>query len=104
MAGFLLHAGATVKCSHGGQVQPTKTNPRVTVSGQPTVVLDAPWRVSGCSLPPQSGPCLTAQFVSAATRVTSNGLPLLLFDSQAVCAPNGTKPIVASTQTRVTGQ
>lgn len=104
MASFLLHAGATVKCSHGGQVQPTKTNPRVTVSGQPTVALDAPWRVSGCSLPPQSGPCVTAKFVSAATQVTSNGLPLLLADSQAVCAPNGTKPIVGVTQTRVTAK
>jgi hypothetical protein len=37
----------------------------------------------------------------AATRVTSNGQPLVLFDSQSVCAPTGTPLLVLSTQTRV---
>ena len=37
MPGFLLHVGATVLCAHGGQAQPTAPNPRVLVSGQPTV-------------------------------------------------------------------
>ena len=31
MPGFLVHVGATVLCSHGGQAQPTVPNPRVTV-------------------------------------------------------------------------
>ena len=39
MPGFLLHVGATVLCAHGGQAQPTVPNPRVTVSGQPIVML-----------------------------------------------------------------
>ena len=38
MPGFLVHVGATVLCSHGGQAQPTVPNPRVTVSGQPRKV------------------------------------------------------------------
>jgi hypothetical protein len=35
--------------------------------------------------------------------VTSNGMPLLLMDSQAICTPNGTPLVVMTTQTRVTG-
>lgn len=105
MPGFLLHVGATVMCAHGGQAQPTAPNPRVTVMGQPTTTMPAPYLVAGCAMPPPAagnGPCVTAQWVTAATRVTSNGQPLLLLDSQAICAPTGTPLIVAVTQTRVT--
>lgn len=106
MPGFLLHLGATVLCSHAGQAQPTVVNPRVLVSGQPTVTIAAPYVIAGCALPPPTaanGPCVTASFVTAATRITSNGQPLLLLDSQAVCAPTGTPLIIAVTQTRATG-
>jgi hypothetical protein len=105
MPGFVLHVGASVLCSHGGQAQPTVPNPRVTVSAQPTVTIAAPWLVAGCALPPPpaaNGPCVSAQFVTAATRVTSNGQPLLLFDSQAICAPTGTPLLVLASQMRVT--
>ena len=44
-----------------------------------------------------------AQWITSALRITSNGQPLLLLDSQAICAPSGTPLIVAMTQTRVTG-
>jgi hypothetical protein len=106
MPGFLLHAGATVMCSHAGQAQPTAPNPHVTVSGQPTVLQTAPYIVAGCTFPPPpngNGPCVTAQFITAATRITSNGQPLLLFDSQALCTPTGTPLLITVTQTRVTG-
>jgi hypothetical protein len=105
MPGFLLHVGATVLCSHAGQAQPTVPNTRVTVSGQPTVTISSPYTIAGCTLPTPpaaNGPCVTAQFVTAATRVTSNGQPLLLFDSQAICAPTGTPLIITVTQTRAT--
>lgn len=105
MPGFLLHVGATVLCSHAGQSQPTVPNLRVTVTGQPTVAITSPYVIAGCTLPPPiaaNGPCVTAQFVTAATRVTSNGQPLLLFDSQAICAPTGTPLMIVVTQTRVT--
>ena len=105
MPGFLIHVGASVLCSHGGQAQATAPNPRVTLSGQPSVTLPAPWLIAGCALPPPpaaNGPCITAQFVTAATRVTSNGQPLLLFDSQAICAPTGTPLLIVASQTRVT--
>src|SRR5580765_5319789 len=106
MPGFLLPFGATVLCSHAGQAQPTVVNPRVTVSGQPTVTLSAPYVVAGCTLPTPpaaNGPCVTAQWVTAATRVTSNAQPLLLLDSQAICAPTATPLMVVVTQTRATG-
>lgn len=105
MPGFPIHVGATVLCSHGGQAQATVPNPRVMVSGQPTVSMTAPWMVAGCALPPPpaaNGPCVTAQFVTSATRVTSNGQPLLCFDSQAICAPSGTPLLIVASQMRVT--
>lgn len=106
MPGTLLHVGATVMCAHGGQAQPTVPNPRVSVMGQPIVTMPAPYVVAGCALPPPpaaNGPCVTAQWVTAATRVTSNGQPVLLLDSQAICAPTGTLLLIVATQTRVTG-
>ena len=105
MPGFMLHVGATVLCAHGGQAQPTMPNPRVSVMGQPTVALSSPYVVAGCAFPPPpagNGPCITAQFLVGSVRVTSLGQPLLLFDSQAICAPTGTPLIIAVTQTRVT--
>ena len=105
MPGFLLHLGATVMCAHGGQAQPMVTNPRVTVSGQPITTLPAPYAVAGCPFNVSGAPvpCVTGQWTSAATRVTSNGMPVLLFDSQAICVPNGTPLMIGSTQVRVVG-
>ncbi|HEV8580964.1 MAG TPA: PAAR-like protein [Thermoanaerobaculia bacterium] len=103
MPGPLLHVGATVLCSHGGQAQPTVPNPRVLVSGQPTVTLPAPWVIAGCTLPPPTvanGPCVTAQWLVGTTRVLSNGQPLLVLSSQAICAPTGTPVIITVTQVR----
>jgi len=106
MPGFLLHLGATVTCAHGGQAEPTAPSPSVLVSGQPVVTIAAPYVVAGCAFPPPpggNGPCITAQFVDSATRVFVEGVPALLLDSQAICAPTGTPLIVAVTQVRVTG-
>lgn len=106
MPGFLLHQGATVLCAHAGQAQPTVANPRVTVNGMPTVLQTTPYMVAGCALPPPpaaNGPCVTAQYVTGSVRVLSNGMPLLLLDSQALCTPTGTPLQTVVTQTRVTG-
>jgi len=105
MPGFLLHVGATVMCVHAGQAQPTAPNPRVRVSGQPVVTQAAPYTVAGCPFNVSGSPvpCVTAQWITAALRVRAGGMPVLLQDSQAVCAPNGTGLIVAVTQVRVRG-
>ena len=57
----------------------------------------APYVVAGCALPPP--PAATARASprsgsTGATRVTSNGQPLLLLDSQAICAPTGTPLLI----------
>ena len=102
MGGFLIQQGATVLCSHGGQATPTATNSRATIEGQPTVTVTAPWTVAGCPLvPPPLPPCVTAQWVTGTTRVTSGGQPLVVQSGQAVCVPTGTPLMPVSTQTRV---
>lgn len=106
MPGFLLHMGATVMCSHGGQATPTMPDARVKVGGQPIITLPTPYMVAGCVFPPPpagNGPCVMANFVIGSTRVLASGVPILLSDGQAVCTPTGTPLIVAMTQTRVKG-
>ena len=105
MPGFLLHVGATVLCTHAGQAQPTASNPRVKVGGQPVTTQAAPYTVAGCPfvVGVVPSPCVTAQWVVAATRVRAGGVPVLLQDSQAICAPNGTPVNIVVTQVRVRG-
>lgn len=104
MAEFVLHRSATVQCVHAGQAQPMVTNQRVKVGNQPIVTQSSTYSVSGCTLPTQSGgPCVTAQFTSAATKVRAGGQPVLLKNSQATSTPTGTGLNILSTQTRVKG-
>lgn len=105
MPGFLLHAGATILCAHGGQVQAMVPSPRVRVGGQPIVTQPNPHSVAGCPFNVSGAPvpCVTAQWVVGAVRVRSGGMPVLLQDSQAVCAPNGTPVSITVTQVRVKG-
>lgn len=104
MAAFILHLGATVMCMHGGQAQPVITNPRVRVSGQPIVSQTSAYTIAACPfLPPPPGPCVTAQWVTAAVRVRASGVPVLLQGSQAVCVPTGTGLNVVATQMRARG-
>ncbi|MGD2114785.1 MAG: hypothetical protein PVG07_07025 [Acidobacteriota bacterium] len=107
MPGFLLDAGATVQCLHSGRAQAAATCPRVKLGGRPAVTQSAPWTVSGCTMPPPpagNGPCVTARWTSAATRVKAGGQPVLLQDSQAQCTPTGTGLTVVSQQTKVRGR
>lgn len=102
MAGFLLHQGATVFCSHAGQATPSAPNPRVMVSSQPTVLLSASWIIAGCPLvPPPLPPCVSAQWILGTLRVTSVGQPLVVQSGVAVSIPNGTPLLPVVMQTRV---
>jgi len=105
MPGFLLTAGASVQCAHGGAAQPILPAARVKVLGQP-VVSQGPYQIAACVNPPppaNTGPCLTATWTTAALRVKVMGVPLLLQDSQAICTPTGTPLTIVMTQTRVKG-
>lgn len=105
MPGPLLHLGATVLCSHGGQALPSAPNARVLVSGQPVATMAPPYIVAGCAFAPPggNGPCVTAQWVVAATRVFVDGQPAVLLDSQAICTPTGTPLVPVVAQMRVVG-
>jgi len=105
MPGPLLTVNSTVLCAHAGTATAVAPNPRVLIDGQPTVLMSTPWIVGGCpfNVSGSPSPCVTAQWTVAATRVTSNGQPVVLMDSQALCAPNATPLIPVATQTRVLG-
>jgi len=104
MPGPFLHVGATVLCAHGGQAMATAPNPRVLVSGQPTVTQPVPWVLTACPLPPVAGgPCVTAQWITGTVRVLSNGQPLLVQTNQAVCAPTGVPLLPVLSQVRAMG-
>lgn len=106
MPGFLLNVGSTVICAHAGQAKPTAPVPRVRVMGMPITVQPFPYVVAGCVNPPPPanvGPCITGLWVLASLRVKAMGMPVLLQDSQAICAPTGTPLITVLTQTRVRG-
>jgi hypothetical protein len=103
MPGLLLHVGATVMCSHGGQATPVVPNSQVLVGGQPTALLADPWTVAGCpGIPPAIPPCVTGQWIVGSVRVTSNGMPLVIDGGQGLGVPPGTPLIPMVMQTRVT--
>jgi hypothetical protein len=103
MPGPILHVGAVVLCSHGGQAQPTVPSARVLVMGMPITTIAAPYVVAGCAFVPPvgNGPCVTAQWVVGAVRVTSEGQPVVIMAGMATCVPTATPLIPASAQTRV---
>ena len=109
MPGFLLHAGASVMCPHGGQVTIIPSSPRVLVSGQPVATAADTALVAACAFAPggKPQPCVKVQWLVPAARVKVNGQPVLLHTSQGLCqsaeqAPQG-PPNVINTQIRVQG-
>lgn len=104
MPGYLVHLGATVTCMHSGVAQPMVSSPRVRVGGRPIALQTSPYAIAGCSLAASGQPfCISAQWIKAATRVKANGVPVVLYDSQAVCIPTGTGLTIQMTQVRVKG-
>jgi len=99
----ILHTGATVLCSHGGQATPTVPNPRVSVSGMPVTTIVAPYVVAGCPFVPPggNGPCVTAQWIVGATRVLATGQPVVIMTGTATCVPTATPLLPIAAQTRV---
>jgi hypothetical protein len=104
MPGFIVHQGASVICTHGGQAQPTAPNPRVLVSGQPVVTIAAPYMIAACPFNVSGGPvpCVTGQWLTGAVRVFAGGQPVVVQSSSSICTPNGTPMMILVTQPRVT--
>lgn len=105
MPGPILHLGATVTCSHGGQAMPTTPFPRVLVSGQPVVTQSSLWLIAGCGFVPPggNGPCVNGTFITAASRVLAGGMPVVLLDSLSTCTPTGTPMLPVQAQARAIG-
>ena len=102
MPGPVLHQGAAVTCAHGGQATPTAPVPRVLVSGLPVVTVATPYVVTGCPfVPPEPGPCASAQWVVGAVRVWALGQPVAILTGVAACLPTGTPLLPLVVQTRV---
>ena len=99
----ILQVGATVMCAHGGTAMPTVPSPRVMAVGAPITTLSGPWAIAGCAFVPPAGngPCVTAQWMVGAVRVTSMGQPVCLLSGTAVCVPTGTPLLPVMAQTRV---
>lgn len=107
---FLLHMGATVLCSHGGQGSPTSVSSRVRVDGQPAAKISTSWTVAGCPFTtpePAPKPCVTIQFTTPAGRVRIEGEPAVLSTASGICTgPLGVQgaPNVVQQQMRVKGR
>jgi hypothetical protein len=103
MPGPILHMGATVMCSHGGQAIPTAPSPVVLVSGMPIATIAAPYAVAGCAFVPPAGngPCVTGQWVVGAVQVLSQGQPVAIMAGMAMCVPTGTPLLPVAAQTMV---
>jgi len=102
MPGPILHMGAVVTCAHGGQAMPTAPSPRVLVTAMPIATIAAPYMVAGCAFAPPvgNGPCVTAQWIVGAVRVTSMGQPVVIMTGVATCVPTGTPLIPVEAQMR----
>ncbi|WP_227243351.1 hypothetical protein [Paraburkholderia caribensis] len=108
MPGPVLHAGAVATCPHGGPLNIVASSARVMVSNMPVAVLTDQGLVAGCAFtvpPTKPQPCVTTRWIAGATRVTSNGVPLLINPHVAICQsaeqiPGG-PPIITGSQTRV---
>jgi hypothetical protein len=102
MPGFLLNDASVILCKHSGMAKALVADPRVRVDGQPVATQFSPYSVMGC-VNPSNVLCISAMWMTAATRVKAGGLPVLLEDSQAVCVPTATGVDVLLTQQRVRG-
>ena len=114
MPGPLYHVGATGMCPHGASMTTISSNTRVMVSGQPVATFTDTSTIAGCpfQVPVGAGtkpqPCVTVQWLTAATRVLVNGQPALLQTSSGLCKsaeqiPQG-PPTISVNQSRVIAQ
>ena len=102
MSSPVVHSAALITCLHQGLAQPTVLSPRVLAGGNPVVTLATPYAIAGCALASTSTPpCVSAQWVSGATRVLAGGLPVVVESGQALCAPTGQGLRVSTNQIRV---
>jgi hypothetical protein len=107
MATPLIDVAATMMCPHGGHITFPTANARVRAGGAFVILLSDTGVVAGCPFNVSSAPqpCLTARFLTPASRVRVNGQPAVLQTASGICqgaAPQGS-PLVIQTQIRAGG-
>jgi hypothetical protein len=111
MADQIVNTTATIQCTHAASVSITTSNTRVKVDGAYAALKPDLFSVSGCpfQVPIGTGtkpqPCVSIEWITAATRVKVGNDPVLLMTSTGKCKsgeqiPQGT-PTVTQTQSRV---
>ena len=110
MPGNILTTASTVMCMHGGQASLLTSNTRVYAGGSPVLLETDIHPVTGCPFYMGSNysPCVRIEWSQGSSRVSSNGVPLLIQSSIGNClnvqnAPQGVATIV-NTQIKVSAQ
>jgi hypothetical protein len=110
VSGYLIDAGTTISCPHGGTATMTPQATRMKLSGKPPLVVDDVSSVAGCGLNVSGSPspCVRLEWEQPAGRVKAAGKAVLLSTSIAKClngagAPQGAA-LVSGFQTRVRGR
>jgi hypothetical protein len=94
MAGYVLDAGATITCPHGGRVDVAPRATRVALGGKPPLLVDdtaviaaCPFNVSGAP-----SPCLSVEWARPAMKLTVESSAVLLSTSVALCRNAASAP------------
>jgi uncharacterized Zn-binding protein involved in type VI secretion len=104
----LLTAASTLMCPHGGTVIATPGSTRAS-AGTPILRGSDTFTIAGCPFPPSGPPhpCVSVNWVQAATKVKHGGDFVLNQASVGLCvaadqAPQGTV-VIAATQAQASG-
>jgi hypothetical protein len=107
VAGFVLDAGTSVLCPHGGQGRASTASTRVLLGRLGALRLPDQVLLAGCPfvLGTVASPCVRVQWLGPSARVRAEGQPVLLSTTTALClaatgAPQGTGTLLGH-QTRV---
>ena len=94
-------------CPHGGQVQVVPSQTRMTLGGQPALLVSDLMVIVGCpfTVGTKYQPCVTVEWTGPTVRAKINGQPLLLQTSIGLCksaesVPQGTV-LISGVQTKV---
>lgn len=110
MSGKVLTTATVASCPHGGQASFTASQRAVTIDGSSALVATDTTTIAGCSfmIGNTPSPCTTVQWQGPATRVTADGIAVLLETSTGLCmsaasAPQGSLQI-STVQSKVTAK
>jgi hypothetical protein len=112
MPGYVLNSNTIATCPHGGQVNFTPSQTKVSVNSAPALLVSDLATVAGCAfvIGVVPSPCLTVQWipVTAALRVAVQGTPVLLSTTVGLCLSGASAPqgpvVLTSYQQRVQAQ